>query len=209
MTLPLFPPPPASSQPPTTALARPGRIILLPGVAHEFYQPSAVDEQWQEWGANCGPSAIAALVGREVKDVRAVVERLANGDKNKRCGRSGWWLGHMHAGHLSDTLCELGLEPRRTNFKPGEGRWPKKGLAMIQTEGPWCHPPSKSTARFRYTHTIAVVDAGPAIGITVYDGNVEAWVKEKWWAEKVMKGLVEGEKRATGWHVMMTLEVVQ
>jgi hypothetical protein len=205
-TLPLFPPTPP---PPPVPSARPGCLIALAGVSSLLYEPSDVDEQWKEWGANCGPSAIAALVGREVKDVRAAVEHAAGGEKSKKKGRSGRWLGYMHAGHLISVLQAFGLDPKRTNFAPKQGRWPRKGLAMIQTEGPWCHPPAKPTARFRYTHTVAVIDAGPPLGVLVYDGNAEGWAKEEWWAEHVMKKLVKLEKGATGWHITTTLEINQ
>jgi hypothetical protein len=171
------------------------------------YEPSDVDEQHEEWGANCGPTAIAALTHREVKDVRGLVEHVANGERAKKKGLNGLWLGYMNAGHLTTALSELGHSPKRSDFKPSEWKWPKKGLAMVQIEGPWCYPPAKPAARFRYTHTVAVVDAGGDIGVLVYDGNVGEWAWEKWWAEKIMGWLVGEEKRATGWYVTTTLEV--
>ena len=211
-TLPLFPPaPPTPPAMPSTATTSrsllPGNLLAVRGTDIVVYEPSDVDEQHDEWGANCGPTAIAALTNREVKDVRALIERVANGEKSKRCGCSGFWLGHMHAGHITDVLTELHRNPKRQDFKPDEWRWPKKGLAMVQIEGPWCRPPAKPTARFRYTHTVAVIDAGPPVGVLVYDGNVPGWATEKWWRGKVMEWLVGMEKRVMGWYVTTTLEV--
>lgn len=179
--------------------------MAVQGLDLVLSEPTDVTEQWEEWGANCGPTAIAALTNRQVHEVRKVVERVACGDRKK--GRSGKWAGYMNAGHLATALSEFGYTTRRRNFQKGEGSWPSKGLAMIQIEGPWCEPPAKPTARYRYTHTVAVVDTGPVHGALIYDGNAEGWAKAEWWGKWAMDKLVEDVKRATGWYIMMTLEV--
>lgn len=156
--------------------------------------PRDVDAQHDLWGANCGPTALAAILGISVAEVRPLVERVQGGS----------FKGYMHAGHLLDTLKLAGKTVRRIECSYQEIRWPEdQGLCVLQFDGPWCLPGANPRARFRYTHSITAA----AGGLLVYDGNAQVWLRRGDWEAKVMADLVAGTKRCTGWYTSTIIEV--
>lgn len=159
-----------------------------------LFEPPDVDEQHELWSANCGPTALAALLGRSVADVRPLVETV----------QGGRFLGYMHAGHLLSALKYEGLRPSRREVIRKQREWPQgRGLVVIQIDGPWCNEGVNQKAAYRYTHTVASAFAGKVI----YDGNAARWCSREWWEENVMTMLVQDERRATGWYTRTILEV--
>lgn len=154
-----------------------------------LYSPPDVDQQYELWGANCGPTAIAALLGKPVADIRPLVEPFK---------------GYMNAGDLVAALGRAGVRTRRRDEARGSKALPQHGLAVLQIDGPWCEPGVNPRARFRYTHTIASRN-----GIWIYDGNARAWLDRSPWEAYVMKEIVDDTRRATGWYTSTVIEVVR
>lgn len=163
-----------------------------------LYSPPDVAEQNKIWGANCGPSALAAILGRTVASLRETIATV-------QCGA---FKGYMHAGHLCDVLRACGREVRRRDFRDGKQiRWPReRGLVVVQIDGPWCEPGVNPKARFRYTHTVAVEQALGSIRM-VYDGNARMWLQEIAWEYEIMRLLIRDQPRATGWYTSTVIEV--
>jgi hypothetical protein len=162
---------------------------------NDFYCPPDVDEQHELWGANCGPTALAALLGRPVAAVRSIVEQV----------QGGRFLGYMNATHLENAVRAAGLAAIRTNNGlRGRVIWPeRRGLVVLQIDGPWCEMGVNPRARFRYTHTVASSHGGAMI----YDGNADKWRRRENWEREVMAFLVQDQKRATGWYTSSVIEV--
>lgn len=170
---------------------------LAPGprLTPDLYEPPDVDEQHELWGANCGPAALAAILGRTVAEVRPLIQPFK---------------GYMHAGDLEHALmCVPRVSVRRQNFTVIHGRgsrsrpWPTHGLAVIQIDGPWCDLKNPRAA-YKYTHTVAVDRRGAFP--RVYDGNATMWLHEADWQREIMDEIVR-TKRATGWWIRTSLEV--
>lgn len=162
-----------------------------------IYNPPDVDEQHELWGANCGPTALAALLRRPVAAVRPLVEQV----------QGGRFLGYMNAGHLESAVRATNFAAMRmNNGVRGRVLWPDThGLVVIQIDGPWCEMGVNPRARFRYTHTVASRFGGKAI----YDGNAAAWLLRETWEQEVMAELVKDQKRATGWYTSSLIEVAR
>ncbi len=159
-----------------------------------LFNPPDVDAEHELWGANCGPTALAALLGKSVASMRRTIETVQGGE----------FKGFMHAGHLRDALRSEGHDPRRCDYEQSNWLWPRgQGLAVIQFVGPWCFPPAPKAARFRHTHTVATA----ANGAFIYDGNARRWLARADWERLILAELLKDTKRATGWYVTTVLEV--
>lgn len=156
--------------------------------------PSDVGEQHDLWGANCGPTALAAILGISVAEVRPLIEQAQNGT----------FKGYMHAGHLLNTLKLAGKSVRRIDCSYRKICWPEdQGVCLLQFDGPWCLPNANPRARFRYTHSVAAA----ANGALVYDGNARVWLRREDWEGKVLQSLIDDVKRCTGWYTSTVIDV--
>jgi hypothetical protein len=128
-----------------------------------LFSPPDVEQASDEWGANCGPAALAAITGRTLAQVRPVVEAS---DFEQR--------GYMNPTHVKTALSALGL--RFTVH----GSWVRRGLLFVQWGGPWLKPGVPIGAAYRNTHWIAVD------GAWVYDVNAShtahgGWIMRSAW----------------------------
>lgn len=174
---------------PVDTYGNPTVLVSSTGKATELYEPADVDEQHELWGANCGPCALAALLGRPVAAVRELVQP---------------WKGYMHAGDLQEAVTRAQHRSSRRDFRQHGRVWPLRGLAVIQIDGPWCLLKNPRAA-YTHTHTVAVDHMGAYRRI--YDGNANQWLHEADWQREIMDELVRETKRATGWWIRTTLEV--
>ena len=153
-----------------------------------------MEEQYRIWGANCGPTALAAFLRMKVAEVRPFVEAV----------QGGKFLGYMNAGHMVSAIRQAGREPWRVDYSRGEVRWPKeRGVCLLQFDGPWLESGVPFKARFKYTHFVAATRDGALI----YDGNANAWMDQAFWNEKIMRVLQRDFRRATGWYTAVVIEV--
>jgi len=152
-----------------------------------------IDEAGEAWGANCGPTALAAAL--ELRHVERVRPYL------------GEFKGFMAPRDMLAALGEAGVSVTVEKIIRRRTPWPRYGLVRVQWEGPWCDEGVDPRAAYRYTHWIAARHpsheeaAGLGLNardIIVFDGNLNFWLPlALWstWCELLYP------KRATGWHV--------
>lgn len=158
----------------------------------------------EEWGANCGPGAIAAIMGMTLDDVRPHL-----GDfENKR--------------YTNPTLMWSALRSLKAKWSINRRKlWPMYGLARIQWEGPWTEEGVHPKARYRYTHWVGAM-IGPngfkyagkpgELDVGVFDINALAngsgWCSLNDWERTVVPFILEEYPRANGrWHITHSVEV--
>lgn len=149
----------------------------------------------QEWGANCGPGAIAAIMDMTLDEVRPHL-----GDFEKR--------RYTNPTLMHETLDRIG---RRYFYLKPPLRWPQYGLARIQWHGPWMQPGVPIGARYRKTHWVASW-CTPSRGIGIFDINAMesgGWISLENWAGVIVPWLLkEAVPRADGqWSITHAIEV--
>jgi hypothetical protein len=155
----------------------PAKRILL-------YSPSDVWEAYNEWGANCGPGALAALAEMPVDQVRLYRPVHA-------------FRGYMNPTHVEEALRNMGFSCEKVK-EPITA-----GMAHVQWSGSW----EKAGPRvaYKYTHWIAYHRLEGIFW--VYDINTfEAggWLPIEEWEETVVPELLP--KKATGHHIRLWIE---
>lgn len=151
-----------------------------------------------EWGANCGPGAIAAVAGMTLEELRP---HMGDFESKRYTNPTLMWR----------VLRSLGIQ---WNCRGDERRparvWPEYGLARVQWEGPWMDPGVPVMARYRRTHWVGSRTNGGEHQI--FDINcmyVGGWVPLLEWSDKVVPWLLrECQPKADGrWHVTHSVEV--
>lgn len=149
-----------------------------------------------EWGANCGPGAIAAMCGLTLDEVRPHM-----GDfENKR---------YTNPTLMWATLDRLGIRWKRLSAPL---TWPAWGLVRIQWHGPWTAPGVPARAAYRHTHWVGACNSEHN-GIGVFDinalGNGTGWSSLKDWGETLVPWLLsEVEPKADGtWSLTHVVEI--
>jgi len=148
----------------------------------------------EAWGANCGPGALAAVLGLTLEQVRP-------------------HLGDFERKHYTNpTLMLAALHSLEVTWCNSPNDWPDSGLIRVQWEGPWTAPGVPIRARYRQTHWIGS-RRGEA-GIEVFDINcmcVGGWVRLAEWRDQVVPWLLrECHPKADGrWHTTHRLEVAR
>lgn len=177
-----------------------------------------------EWGFNCGPAAICAVLGKTPDEVRP---HLGDFERpNKR---------FTNPTLMDDTLFRLGVKVygrtvRHVAMRAAEAEirtapilsWPRLGLVRIQWEGPWTEPGVPIAARYRHTHWLGARIIDPAYQwersrngstpVEIFDVNcmsVGGWVSLDTWSAQVVPWLLkEVEPKAWGtWHQTHVLEL--
>lgn len=157
-----------------------------------LYVPTDVDEQHDSWGANCGPAAVAALLGREVAGVRELFEP---------------WPGYTNP-----TLVKRALERAGRRVTKSTEQEVQQGLGFVQFEGPWERGGAR--AAYRHTHWVALarrqwLNTGRSV-LMVYDaavGENGGWVQIEVYSAQIAPLYIANDKGATGWRFRQVLEV--
>lgn len=152
-----------------------------------LYTPTDIDDAYDAWKANCGPAALAAVVGREVMAVREAFPRFP---------RQPW----TNPTHMRAALDALGVGNRPADQRRRK-RWPEYGLAFVQLDGPWCDSEATVLQAYRHTHWVGVSDKD------VFDINAGVWVAGSLWKATVMPEIVAATKGATGFWLRTGIEV--
>jgi hypothetical protein len=154
------------------------------------------DRAHAEWGANCGPGALAAISGMTLDELRP-------------------HMGDFESKHYTNpTLmfeCLKRLGVRHHHVRPIPLTWPKYGLVRIQWEGPWTLPGVPMRARYRYTHWVGSARRGNVQGVFDINciDNGSGWCSQENWTSIVVPYLCALYPRATGgWHITHAIEVV-
>lgn len=147
-----------------------------------------------EWGANCGPGALAAITGHTLEDVRP---HLFGFDEKR----------YTNPRMMRAALDSLGVtydwQPRKKAYL-----FPLYGLARVQWDGPWTKPGVPAAAAYRHTHWVGSRNTGGEI----FDINcicVGGWVSFAEWSRQVVPWLLKQcEPKATGdWWLTHLVEV--
>lgn len=99
------------------------------------FDARAMNRAADEWRANCGPAALAAVTMTPIQDVR---QHMA---------------GFLRKGYTNPTLMRSALQSMGFQVKPVTD-WPALGLVRVQWHGPWMNDNVPIRARYRHTHWI-------------------------------------------------------
>ncbi len=158
-----------------------------------LFVPGDIMEANEEWGANCGPCSLAAVIGIDVSKVR------------KACaGFEG--RGYMNQTQMNDAIDNLGLMGLATPKvkAPRQGHnFPNYGVALIQWRGKWDSAPP--IAQYPHTHWIGVN------GKMIFDVNQDPhWQGFVAWSQATVKRITDTIKDADGrWYLRMGIEIDQ
>ncbi len=148
-----------------------------------------------EWGMNCGPGAIAAVLGLTLDEVRPHMQDFER-------------KHYSNPKLVFAALRSLGVKWWYTDMV-----WPELGLVRIQWEGPWTMPAVPRRARYRHTHWIGARRVGEHVWNTeIFDINcisAGGWVSLREWTEQVVPWLLRQcePKAFGGWHQTHVLEI--
>jgi hypothetical protein len=155
--------------------------------AGTLYNPSDVEESYHVWGATCGPAALAAVLGREVSEVRDLFPE--------------------YRGYVNPTMMWGALRlAGRPAEKSQESNEPGKGLLFIQYTGPWTAPGVPPKAAYKHSHWIGIARNND--GLFAYDANAREWITFEDWQTNVITELLAHHKNATGWYAKMGIRVL-
>jgi hypothetical protein len=157
------------------------------------FDVDAAQRAYDEWGCNCGPSAVAAIMGMSLDEVRPFM-----GDFERKY--------YTNPTLMFETLARIGRPWRKVGVA-----WPEYGLARIQWEGPWTEPGVPVRARYRYTHWVGAGRYNGEIGIFDFNmlSNGSGWSRLHHWDAILVPWLLsECHPRANGkWHITHAIEV--
>lgn len=154
------------------------------------------ERAFAQWGANCGPGAIAAICGLTLDEVRP---QMGDFESKRYTNPSLMWA----------TLDRLGVAWRKL---PAPLTWPQWGLARIQWHGPWTAPGVPARVAYRHTHWVGACNS-ERNGIGVFDinalNNGTGWCSLKNWGETLVPWLLsEVEPGADGlWSLTHAVEI--
>ncbi len=150
----------------------------------------------EQWGANCGPGAIAAMLGLSMHQLRPY---MGDFERKRYTNPTLMW----------ETLKRLGCGWHLV--KPPTA-WPRYGLVRVQWEGPWTKPGVPMRARYRHTHWVGAIAGNPQ-NIGIFDvnalGNGSGWCSLADWGDVIVPWLLkECVPRADGaWHLTHVVEI--
>ncbi len=159
------------------------------------------ERAWDEWGCNCGPAALAAVVGVSLDTVRP---HMGNFEAKRYTNPTLMWAA----------LRSLGVQFSFRGGDLGRENWPAYGLARIQWEGPWMKTGVPVRARYRHTHWVGVNSRDP-LNVGIFDvnalGNGTGWCDVMDWVGAIVPWILkECEPKADGrWHITHAVEIAQ
>lgn len=158
-----------------------------------------VDEAAVEWGCNCGPASIAAVLGMTLNAVRP---HMGDFESKRYTNPSLMWAA----------LRSLSVKFSYRAGDLGRDNWPSYGLARIQWEGPRTKPGVPPRVAYRQTHWVGV-NAINRQNIGIFDVNAVAndtgWVSAQDWVSDIVPWILKhGVPRADGgWHITHAVEI--
>ena len=153
----------------------------LPGPSSPFTSKELEDAR-EQWDCNCGPAALACMLGLKPNDVR---DRIP-GFLEKR---------FTNPTMMQEAVRSFGL--RLEKIRNEETL--HYGICRIQFDGPWCHPGVPPGAAYQRTHWIgALWDPGsPGEKQWVYDVN-SGWETLDVWSLGTARELAACHRRGNG-----------
>lgn len=156
-----------------------------------------------EWGANCGPGAIAAVCGLSLDELRPHLgEFEAKGYTNPTLM---WQV-------LGNLGVDFKVRTHQHNPFAREIDWPAFGLARVQWCGPWTGPKVPARVAYRHTHWVAALRIEGEPEPAVFDINAmraDGWIRLSMWRDTLVPWLLEQcEPKASGeWFLTHSVEI--
>jgi len=178
------------------------RFIRLPFTRDE------ADAAHAQWGCNCGPAALAAVLGVSLDTVRRATDAVGFGTRR----------------YMSPTMMQQAIAKAGATYTANRiagvllqsMHFPRRGLARIQWEGPWTKPGANPKWAYHYTHWVAswVRDgvtkwdkAAAILDPVVFDINGGLMLLSEWESE-VVPAITASIPRADGeWNVTHSWEL--
>lgn len=181
--------------------------MSFPGVRFTFDEVLRASD---DWGANCGPVAVAAIAGLTLDELRP---KLGDFESKRYTNPTLMWeiLRNVLGPERGREGRELSDEGLGRWWKSGWARgWPRYGLVRIQWEGPWMKAGVPIAARYRQTHWVGARHIGDAVQI--FDVNAMAaggWISEANWTGILVPWILGAcQPKADGkWHRTHVVEV--
>jgi hypothetical protein len=151
-----------------------------------LYTPPDVDQAHAEWGANCGPAALAAIIGSPLAAVKDAFQRYGFGQRGY-CNPSQMVQAVRDLGHSAELTRHA-----RTGIRGRE--FPQHGVVFLQFTSEYidCLP---IPAQYRLTHWIGMHSFG-GDSLCVYDVN-SGWEPWQDWCVEVWPRLAAANRNAT------------
>ncbi|MEN6533791.1 MAG: hypothetical protein ABFD89_09030 [Bryobacteraceae bacterium] len=141
----------------------------------------------QEWGANCGPMALAMSLGRHIREIRGAIPGF---------DQKGYTSPTMMAGALSNLGVPVKREVKGTQARSAKwSDWPDRGLVRIQWSGPWTAPGTNGRWAYCFTHWVASLRTEK--GFWIFDCNT-GWSDPGYWILHAVPAITQTIKRADG-----------
>lgn len=154
-------------------------------------------QAYDEWRCNCGPAALAAILGKTLDEVRPACEQVGFASKRYMSPTMMQDAIPLAGGRIAERL-RLPLDKRiacDTDYLP------KHGLARIQWGGPWTAKGANPRWAYGATHWIAAFDG------VVFDVN-GGFMPFEYWEQTIVPAIVASIKRADGeWWITHSWEV--
>lgn len=173
-------------------------------ISQPRFSAEDAERAYGEWGANCGPGAIAAICGLTLDELRP---HMGDFERKRYTNPTLMWA----------VLDRLGVRWNR-QWPPATAlSWPQYGLCRIQWEGPWTRPGVPVRARYRYTHWVGAATrpgcGGKKTVVGVFDinamGNGSGWCALQDWQQTLVPWILEWcvPRASGGWHLTHVVEV--
>lgn len=154
-----------------------------------------------EWGANCGPGALAAVLNLSLDAVRP---HLPGFDAKR---------------YMNPTMMRAALDSLAVSYQWHTGRrglFPSYGLARVQWDGPWTKPGVPPAAAYRHTHWVGSAMPDRAVSdphdVKIFDINaisVGGWIDLPQWRTQLVPWLLQQcQPKANGlWWLTHVVEI--
>lgn len=156
---------------------------------------------FDSWGANCGPGALAAVMGLSLDAVR---QHLVGFDAKR---------------YTNPTMMRAALDSMHASYQWKAGRFglfPSYGLARVQWAGPWTKPGVPAAAAYRHTHWVASQMPDRSVSnphdVKIFDINaigVGGWIDLPVWSGQLVPWLLKqcAPKSSGEWWLTHVVEI--
>lgn len=166
---------------------------------------------WKEWGMNCGPGALCAVLNMTPEEIRP---HLGDFEKKKYTNPTLMFQVLQSIGvKYRVVFKQLGAVTReQASFGIKPPKYPDFGLVRVQWDGRWCDEGVPVAARYRHTHWIGFDKRTDRTG-RVFDINAVAydggWMSYATWAVHFLDWLLPQiePKGGGGWWPTHCLEI--
>lgn len=149
------------------------------------------------WGANCGPGALAGVLGLTLEELRP---HLSDFEAKRYTNPLMMW-------RILNGLEQFGLGWSKKQRPPP---YPDFGLARVQWEGPWTEPAAHPMARYRQTHWVGVC-CRAIDDVGIFDANAMesgGWISLEDWSTTLVPWLLQDNPKAYGsWSLTHSIEI--